>query len=63
MLPPDGKPDEPTEVTLDFDNISDAKLVLTDELLALAKERAKPGTLGDGSDYEEPDDERSNEDG
>mgnify|MGYP006173333387 CR=1 FL=1 len=63
VLPPDGKPDEPSEVELDFDNIADAKLVLTDELLALAKERAKPGTLSDGSEYEEPDDERSNEDG
>ncbi len=48
---------------LDFDNISDAKLVLTDELLALARERAKPGPLSEGSEYEEPDDERSNEDG
>ncbi|HUE44706.1 MAG TPA: ribosome maturation factor RimP [Aestuariivirgaceae bacterium] len=76
VLPPNGKPEEPTEVTLDFDNISDAKLVLTDELLALAKERAKPGTLSEGSDWqgdeppdeydsehEEPDDERSKEDG
>jgi ribosome maturation factor RimP len=63
VLPPDGKPEEPTEVRLDFDNISDAKLVLTDELLALARERAKPGALSEGSEYEEPDDERSNEDG
>jgi ribosome maturation factor RimP len=76
VLPPDGKPEDPTEVRLDFDNISDAKLVLTDELLALAKERAKPGPLSEGSDWqggedadqtdsehEEPDDERRNEDG
>jgi len=63
VLPPDGKPEDPTEVTFDFDNISDAKLVLTDELLALAKERAKSGPLSDGSEYEEPDDQRSNEDG
>ena len=75
VLPPDGKPEDPTEVRLDFDNISDAKLVLTDELLALARERAKAGALTEGSDWqggaeideisedEEPDDERSNEDG
>jgi ribosome maturation factor RimP len=80
VLPPEGKSEDPTEVTLDFDNISDAKLVLTDELLALAKERAKPGPLSEGSDWqsgeatveetgelgnehEEPDDERSKEDG
>jgi ribosome maturation factor RimP len=76
VLPPDGKPEDPTEVRLDFDNISDAKLVLTDELLALAKERAKSGPLSEGSDWqggedadqtdsehEEPDDERRNEDG
>ncbi len=74
LVLPDGKPDEPTEVELDFDNIADAKLVLTDELLALARERAKAGALTEGSDwqgdedidgneYEESDDERSNEDG
>jgi ribosome maturation factor RimP len=75
-LPADGKPGEPTEVKLEFDNISDAKLVLTDELLALAKERATPGAVSEGSDwqggeeadehgseYQESDDERSNEDG
>ncbi len=75
VLPPDGKPDEPSEVALDFDNIADAKLVLTDELLALARERAKAGALTEGSEWqggeeideisehEEPDDQRSNEDG
>jgi ribosome maturation factor RimP len=73
-LPPDGKAGEPAEVELGFENISDAKLVLTDELLALAKQRAKAGALGEGSDWQgdeqadegtqyESDDERSNEDG
>ncbi|MFW6076968.1 MAG: ribosome maturation factor RimP [Hyphomicrobiales bacterium] len=73
-LPPDGKAGEPAEVEVEFDNISDAKLVLTDDLLALAKERARPDALGEGSDWHgdeqadegteyESDDERSNDDG
>jgi hypothetical protein len=36
----------------DFDDIADAKLVLTDELLAEAKERAKPGALSEGSPWQ-----------
>ena len=50
-----------------------AKLVLTDELLAAARERAKPGPLSEGSPWEDigqgdtqgnaSDDERSDDDG
>jgi ribosome maturation factor RimP len=51
-LPPDGNLGEATQVELGFDDIADAKLVLTDELLALAKERAKQGALSQGSDWQ-----------
>ena len=68
-LPPDANAGEATDVELAFDDISDAKLVLTDELLAEAKERAKPGALSEGSPWQgddrdnESDDQGSNEDG
>jgi ribosome maturation factor RimP len=54
-----------TEVELGFDDIADAKLVLTDELLAVARERAEPGHLSDGSIWQdtESEDAGSNEDG
>ena len=73
-LPPDGPAGEPTEVEIGFDDIADAKLVLTDELLALARDRNKPGAVAEGSPWQaseqdqqdneiEIDDERSNDDG
>ena len=68
-LPPEANAGEATDVELAFDDISDAKLVLTDELLAEAKQRAKPGALGEGSPWQgddqdnESDDQGSNEDG
>ena len=68
-LAPDANAGEATDVELAFDDISDAKLVLTDELLAEARERAKPGALSEGSHWQggeqdnESDDQRSNEDG
>jgi ribosome maturation factor RimP len=68
-LPPDASAGEASDVELAFDVIADAKLVLTDELLAEAKERAKPGALSEGSPWQggeqdnESDDQRSNEDG
>jgi len=72
-LPPDAAAGDETEVELAFDEIADAKLVLTDELLAAARERAKPGPLSEGSPWEaagqgdtqgkESDDQRSNDDG
>ena len=68
-LPPEANAGEATDVELAFDDISDAKLVLTDELLAEAKERAKPGALSEGSPWQgddrdnESDDQGSNEDG
>jgi ribosome maturation factor RimP len=66
---PDAGAAEATDVELPFDDVADAKLVLTDELLAVARERAKPGALSEGSTWQgdeqgnESDDERSNEDG
>ena len=68
-LPPEGGADDATLVELAFDDIGDAKLVLTDELLAAARERAKPGALSEGSPWQgdeqetESDEERSNKDG
>jgi ribosome maturation factor RimP len=54
-----------TEVELAFDDIADAKLVLTDELLAVARQRAEPGRLSDGSTWQhtESEDVGSDEDG
>ena len=74
-LPPDAGAGDETTVALAFEDISDAKLVLTDELLAAARERARPGAVGEGSPWDggepgdeqageiEYDDERSDEDG
>jgi ribosome maturation factor RimP len=73
-LPPDANAGEATSVELGFDDIADAKLVLTDELLAMARERARPGPLSEGSPWQqgddqgdeqgnESDDERSDKDG
>jgi len=71
-LPPETNAGEATEIELAFDDVSDAKLVLTDELLAEARERAKPGPLSEGSPWQgdaiglqddEIDEERSSKDG
>jgi ribosome maturation factor RimP len=73
-LPPDANAGDATSVELGFDDIADAKLVLTDELLAMARERARPGPLSEGSPWQqgddqgdeqgnESDDERSDKDG
>ncbi len=72
-LAPDAAAGEATDVEIAFDKIADAKLVLTDELLAAARERAKPGPLSEGSPWEDngqgdtqgnaSDDERSDDDG
>ena len=72
-LAPDAAAGEATEVEIAFDDIADAKLVLTDELLAAARERARPGPLGEGSPWagtgqddtqgEASEDERSDDDG
>jgi ribosome maturation factor RimP len=69
-LPPDASGGEETQVELPFDDIADAKLVLSDDLLAVAKQRAKPGQLSEGSPWddksrgdEDSDDERSSKDG
>ena len=72
-LVPDSPAGDATEVDLALDDIGDAKLVLTDELLAAARERARPGPLSEGSPWEdlgpgdtqgkESDEERSDDDG
>jgi ribosome maturation factor RimP len=76
-LPPEDSAGGGTEVELAFGDIADAKLVLTDELLALARNRAKsgagPGGLSQGSPWEgdeqgnehanQSEDQRSNDDG
>lgn len=71
-LPPETGAGEATGVEILFDDVSDAKLVLTDELLAQAKERARAGPLSEGSPWQgdaesrlqdESDDERSSKDG
>lgn len=43
------------EAVVEFalDDLAAAKLVMTDELLADARRRARPGNLGDGSDWQD----------
>jgi ribosome maturation factor RimP len=55
LLPPKSKDAEPERVELSFELIGDAKLVLTDALMAEARARAAPGSLADGSDWDETD--------
>jgi ribosome maturation factor RimP len=70
-LPPETGAGEATDIELAFDDVSDAKLVLTDELLAIARERARPGPLSEGSLWQgdaasqdnESEDQRSSKDG
>lgn len=53
-------------VEIAFDDIGEAKLVLTDELIAAARQRSKAGPVGDGSDWTGADSnstERSDDDG
>lgn len=55
LLPPKGKDLEPERVELPFEFVGDAKLVLTDALMAEAQARATPGSLADGSDWNDTD--------
>lgn len=55
VLPPKDKDAEPETVELPFDFIGDAKLVLTDALMAEAQARATPGSLADGSGWNDTD--------
>ncbi len=40
-------------IGLDFDAIGEARLVMTDELLAAASQRAKAGEVGDGAGWDQ----------
>jgi ribosome maturation factor RimP len=51
---PEGGP-EPILIGLPFADVADAKLVLTDELIAAAKPKQPKGALGDGSEWENED--------
>ena len=55
VLPPKDKDAEPETVELPFDVIGDAKLVLTDALMAEAQARATRGPLADGSGWNDTD--------
>ncbi|MGE0212128.1 MAG: ribosome maturation factor RimP [Parvibaculaceae bacterium] len=55
LLPPKSKDAEPEHALLAFALIGDAKLVLTDALMAEAQARATPGSLADGSDWNNTD--------
>lgn len=51
FIPPQEKQGEDILVGLDITAIGDARLVMTDELLKAAGERAKAGEVGDGADW------------
>ncbi|MGI9514928.1 MAG: ribosome maturation factor RimP [Anderseniella sp.] len=51
FIPPQEKKGEDILVGLDMTAIGDARLVMTDELLKSAGERAKTGEVGDGADW------------
>lgn len=55
LLPPKAKDAAPETVELPFDLIGEAKLVLTDALLAEAQARTTAGPLADGSDWNDTD--------
>ncbi len=60
QLPPARKDEPGDHVDLALELISDAKLVLTDELIADARGRAAPGGLSDGSEWNDDPTERRN---
>jgi len=60
LLPAAKKDEGDASVDLPFELVSDAKLVLTDELIADARGRAKPEGLSDGSDWRDEPTEQPN---
>ena len=61
FIPPPEKGDEDILIGLEITAIGDARLVMTDELLKAAGERAKAGEVGDGADWTENNEIESND--
>ena len=61
FIPPPEKGGEDILIGLDITAIGDARLVMTDELLKAAGERAKAGEVGDGADWTEKNEIESND--
>ena len=59
--PPPEKGDEDILIGLDITAIGDARLMMTDELLKAAGERAKADEVGDGADWTEKNEVESND--
>ncbi|MGB7206418.1 MAG: ribosome maturation factor RimP [Anderseniella sp.] len=53
FIPPAEKGGEEVLIGLDMNAIGDARLVMTDDLLKAAGERAKAGEMGDGTEWTE----------
>ena len=53
FIPPTDKGGEEVLIGLDMNAIGDARLVMTDDLLKAAGERAKAGEMGDGTEWTE----------
>ena len=53
FIEPQEKGGDEVLIGLEFDAIGDAKLVMTDELLAAASQRAKSGEVGDGAGWDQ----------
>lgn len=53
FIPPTEKGGEEVLIGLDMNAIGDARLVMTDDLLKAAGERAKAGEMGDGTEWTE----------
>lgn len=61
FIPPQEKRGEDVLIGLDMTAIGDARLVMTDELLKAAGERASKGEVGDGADWTEANEIESND--
>jgi len=61
FVPPPAKGGEEVLIGLDVTAIGDARLVMTDELLKHASERAKAGEVGDGADWAGENENQSND--
>ncbi len=61
FIPPQEKRGEDILIGLDITAIGDARLVMTDELLKAAGERANKGEVGDGADWTEANEIESND--
>jgi ribosome maturation factor RimP len=53
LLPAEETGGADTAVELPFEDVAEAKLVMTDELIAAAQKRARSDSIGDGSDWTE----------